>query len=78
MRKVAAAVLLKNRIGEEFDSIVTGVTPKGTFVRTIKPPVDGLVVRGQEGLKVGQHARVRLQSTDPASGFIDFAVVRHA
>ncbi|HSE26234.1 MAG TPA: RNB domain-containing ribonuclease [Pyrinomonadaceae bacterium] len=78
MRKVAAAVLLKNRIGEEFDSIVTGVTPKGTFVRTIKPPVDGLVVRGKEGLKVGQHARVRLQSTDPANGFIDFAVVRHA
>jgi len=78
MRKVAAAVLLKNRIGEEFDAIVTGITPKGTFVRTIKPPVDGLIVRGKEGLKVGQHARVRLQSTDPESGFIDFAVVRHA
>jgi len=78
MRKVAAAVLLRNRIGEEFDAIVTGITAKGTFVRTIKPPVDGLVVRGKEGLKVGQHARVKLQSTDPASGFIDFAVVRHA
>ena len=78
MRKVAAAMLLRNRIGDEFDVIVTGITPKGTFVRTIKPPVDGLVVRGKEGLKVGQHARVRLQSTDPVNGFIDFAVVRHA
>lgn len=78
MRKVAAAMLLRNRIGDVFDAIVTGITPKGTFVRTIKPPVDGLVVRGKEGLKVGQHARVRLESTDPANGFIDFAVIRHA
>ena len=78
MRKVASAVLLRDRIGDEFDAIVTGITPKGTFVRTIKPPVDGFVVRGKEGLKVGQHARVGLQSTDPTNGFIDFAVVRHA
>ena len=78
MRKIAAAMLLRNRVGDEFDAIVTGITPKGTFVRTIKPPVDGLVVRGKEGLKVGQHARVRLQATDPANGFIDFAIVRHA
>jgi exoribonuclease-2 len=28
MRKVGAAVLLEKRIGEEFDAIVTGVTPK--------------------------------------------------
>jgi VacB/RNase II family 3'-5' exoribonuclease len=75
MRKIAAAMLLRNRIGDEFAAIVTGITTKGTFVRTIKPPVDGLVVRGKEGLKVGQHARVRLQSTDPVNGFIDFAVV---
>ena len=78
MRKIAAAMLLRNRVGDEFDAIVTGVTAKGTFVRTLKPPVDGLVVRGKEGLKVGQHARVRLQATDPVNGFIDFAIVRHA
>src|SRR5262249_15966480 len=47
MRKVAAAVFLRGRIGEEFRAIVTGVTPKGTFARAIKPPVDGLVVKGQ-------------------------------
>jgi len=73
MRKVAAAVLLKDRIGEEFAAIVTGVSEKGTFARTLKPPVDGRVVRGEHGLRVGDKVRVRLLSTDPERGFIDFA-----
>lgn len=75
MRKVAAAVLMKDRIGEEFNAIVTGATPKGTFARILKPPVDGMVVRGQAHLKVGQRARVKLLSTDPRRGFIDFAAI---
>ncbi len=75
MRKVAAAVFLRGRIGEEFRAIVTGVTPKGTFARAIKPPVDGLVVKGQHGLKVGQQVRVKLLATDPHQGYIDFGVV---
>jgi exoribonuclease-2 len=73
MRKVAAAVLLRDKIGEEFKAIVTGVTPKGTFARIISPPVDGRVMRGERGLRVGEQVRVRLLSTDPQHGFIDFA-----
>ncbi len=73
MRKVAAAVLLQDRIGEEFKAIVTGVTDKGTFARIVSPPVDGRVMRGERGLRVGETVRVRLLSTDPARGFIDFA-----
>ena len=73
MRKVAAAVFLEHRIGEEFDAIVTGVTPKGTFARLKKPAVDGRVTRGEHGLRVGDEVRVRLLSTDPPRGFIDFA-----
>jgi exoribonuclease-2 len=73
MRKVAAAVLLRDKIGEEFNSIVTGVTDKGTFARLISPPVDGRVMRGERGLKVGENVRVRLLDTDPERGFIDFA-----
>jgi exoribonuclease-2 len=73
MRKVAAAVFLEHRIGEEFDAIVTGVTPKGTFARLKKPAVDGRVTRGEQGLRVGDEVRVRLLSTDPPRGFIDFA-----
>ncbi|MDQ6652776.1 MAG: RNB domain-containing ribonuclease [Acidobacteriota bacterium] len=73
MRKVAAAMLLKDSIGKEFEAIVTGVTPKGTFARVIAPPVDGRVMRGERGMRVGDKVSVRLLSTDPQRGFIDFA-----
>ena len=33
VRKIAAAVLLSDQIGKEFDAIVTGVTEKGTFAQ---------------------------------------------
>jgi ribonuclease R len=72
MRKVAAAVLMQNRIGEVFDAIVTGVTPKGIFARVIRPPVDGRVMRGEQGLRIGEKIRVKLLSADPQRGFIDF------
>jgi exoribonuclease-2 len=78
MRKVGAAVLLRERIGEEFDAIVTGVTPKGTFARLIKPPVDGRVMRGEHGLRVGEKVRVKLISTDARRGFIDFGHIGDA
>ena len=41
MRKVGAALFLSSRIGATFDAVVTGVTPKGTFVRTIDPARGG-------------------------------------
>ena len=75
MRKVGAAVMLANRIGEEFGAIVTGVTPKGTFARLLRPPVDGRIMHGERGLRVGESVRVKLISTDPQRGFIDFGVV---
>jgi exoribonuclease-2 len=73
MRKVAAALLLRNQIGQQFDAIVTGESEKGTYARIINPPVDGRVVQGEHGLRVGEKTRVRLLSTDPERGFIDFA-----
>jgi VacB/RNase II family 3'-5' exoribonuclease len=76
MRKAAAAVLLGQRIGEVFDAIVTGVSEKGTFVRLIKPPAEGRVMRGEHGLDVGDRVRVRLIETNPERGFIDFARVK--
>jgi exoribonuclease-2 len=72
MRKVAAALFLSNRIGATFDAVVTGVTAKGTFVRLLAPPAEGRVVRGEEGLDVGDQTRVRLVATEPTRGFIDF------
>jgi exoribonuclease-2 len=72
VRKTAAALLLSDHIGETFDGIVTGVNEKGTFVRTIKPPAEGMVVRDHEGFDVGDKVRVKLVGADPNRGFIDF------
>ena len=73
MSKRIAAVAMTGRIGEQFDAIVTGVTPKGTFVRVLKPHVEGLLARGQQGVDVGDKLRVKLLSTDVQRGYIDFA-----
>jgi exoribonuclease-2 len=72
MRKVAAACLLSRRIGEVFEGIVTGASPKGTYVRLLKLPAEGRVVRGAQGIDVGDKVQVRLAAVDVAKGFIDF------
>jgi exoribonuclease-2 len=74
MQKRIAAVVLAKRIGQSFPAIVTGVNKYGTFVRTLDPHVDGMVVSGGKGLDVGDKVTVKLVSTDPQRGFIDFAV----
>ncbi|MEO6865827.1 MAG: RNB domain-containing ribonuclease [Gemmatimonadaceae bacterium] len=74
VRKVVAAVAMSGRIGESFDAIVTGVTPNGTYVRVLAPPIEGRVMRGEQGLDVGDKVRAQLLSTDPKRGFIDFGV----
>jgi VacB/RNase II family 3'-5' exoribonuclease len=76
MQKRIAAVVLHPRIGQSFPAIVTGATDHGTFVRTLNPHVDGMVVQGAKGLDVGDKVTVKLVSTDPQRGFIDFAVQR--
>lgn len=75
VRKSAAALLLGSRIGQQFDAIVTGASDKGTWVRIQEPVAEGRVVRGYEGLDVGDRVRVALVHTDTARGFIDFAQV---
>jgi exoribonuclease-2 len=72
VQKSAAALLLASRIGEQFDAIVTGASEKGTWVRILQPSVEGKVVRGSQGLDVGDHVRVELVDTDVERGFIDF------
>jgi exoribonuclease-2 len=75
MAKRMAAVAMQNRIGATFDAIVTGATPKGTFVRVAQPRVEGLLAQGQQGVDVGDKLRVKLIRTDVQHGFIDFARV---
>ncbi|HEY6457016.1 MAG TPA: RNB domain-containing ribonuclease [Steroidobacteraceae bacterium] len=76
--KSAAALLLRPRIGQMFDAIVTGAAAKGTWARSTVPPVEGRIVRGFQGLQVGQSVRVRLLSVDVTRGFIDFACEAHS
>ena len=72
LRKMAAAAMLAAHVGERYDAIVTGDTAHGVYVRLLQPPVEGRVVRNEEGLDVGDRTTVKLLSTDPARGFIDF------
>ncbi len=73
MAKRLSAVAMQGHIGEIFDAIVTGVTPHGTFVRVLKPHIEGLLAQGQNGLDVGDKLRARLTRTDVQRGYIDFA-----
>jgi len=75
MSKRLAAVAMQNRIGAVFDAIVTGATPKGTFVRVEQPHVEGLLAQGQQGADVGDRMRVKLIRVDVQRGYIDFARV---
>lgn len=76
VRKVAGAILIRNRIGEIFDAIVTGASEKGTYVRLLQPPVEGKVVYQDRGMDVGQQVRVRLIRVEPHKGFIDFEGIK--
>ena len=73
--KSAAALLLESRIGERFDSIVTGASEKGTWVRLLNIPVEGKLVEGFEGLDVGERVLVQLIDTNVEHGYIDFKKV---
>jgi len=72
MSKRLAALAMAHHIGEVFDAIVTGTTPKGTFVRVLQPHMEGLLTDGAQGLNVGDKLRAKLTRTDAQHGFIDF------
>jgi exoribonuclease-2 len=73
--KSAAAMLLSSRIGAQFDALCTGAADKGTWVRIFTPPVEGRLLKGFQGVDVGDRLKVRLIHTDVDKGFIDFEKV---
>ena len=75
VRKIAAAMLFSGKIGQRFRAIVTGKKSAGTFVRVVDPPVEGMLVRGDQGVDVGDEIEVELLSTNIKHGFIDFGRV---
>ncbi|MES2273923.1 MAG: RNB domain-containing ribonuclease, partial [Chlamydiota bacterium] len=73
--KCAAAIVLSKEIGRSFSAMVTGASPKGTWVRLQKPPIEGKLIRGFEGVDVGDFIKVKLLHVDVLNGHIDFAKV---
>jgi exoribonuclease II len=76
VRKSVAAQFLAGRVGESFDALVTGASDKGTWVRLLTPPAEGKVVKGEQGMDVGDQVKVQLVGVNVERGFIDFARVR--
>jgi exoribonuclease-2 len=75
MNKRIAAVAMADRVGQTFPAVVTGVSPKGVFVRVQNPPIEGRLVRGEAGVDTGDRIQVTLTGVNPERGFIDFARV---
>ena len=75
MQKRVAAVAMADSVGKRFSGVITGAGEKGTYVRVFNPPVEGKVMRGAQGLDVGDKVNVTLLHTDPVHAFIDFGVV---
>jgi exoribonuclease-2 len=70
--KSAAALLLRDRIGETFEAVVTGASEKGTYVRILSPMAEGRLEIDFAGMDVGQKLRVELLSADVERGYLDF------
>jgi exoribonuclease-2 len=70
--KSAAALLLQSRVGEQFNSIVTGASEVGTWVRLLDMPIEGKLVEGFAGVDVGDQIRAQLGDTNVERGYIDF------
>ena len=75
VRKSEAALLLESHVGQQFDAIVTGRSVSDTWIRILRPPIEGKLVARVPALEVGQRIRVKLVSTNVERGFIDFVLV---
>jgi exoribonuclease II len=71
--KCAAAMMLVHLIGHQYKAMVTGASPKGTWVRIANPPIEGRLTHGFEGIDVGDWIAVQLIRVDIHNGHIDFS-----
>jgi exoribonuclease-2 len=76
VKKCAAAAMLRPRVGQEFDAVVSGINASGMWVRLLHPPVEGKLISEAKHLDIGHSVRVRLESVNPERGFIDFELIR--
>src|SRR5687767_5621883 len=72
-RKRAAALALRDRVGDTFRAVVSGTSRKATWITLVPDGTEGRLVRGRSGLSPGASVGVVLLAADPRRGFIDFA-----
>jgi ribonuclease R len=72
-RKQAAALSLRDHVGEPFHAVISGTSRNATWLRIMPSEIEGRLVRGRRGLSVGTEVDVVLLAVDPNRGFIDFA-----
>jgi predicted RNA-binding protein with RPS1 domain len=72
-RKRAAALSLRDHVGEVFHAVISGTSRNATWLRIMPGEIEGRLVRGRRGLSVGKEVDVVLLAVDPNRGFIDFA-----
>ncbi len=72
-RKRAAALQLRDRVGESFRAVVSGISSRATWILLSESGAEGRLVRGRKGLTTGDELEVVLLTADPIRGFIDFA-----
>jgi exoribonuclease R len=72
-RKRAAALALQDRVGDTFRAVVSGTSKKATWITVAPDGIEGRLVRGRSGLRLGSGVGVVLLAADPSRGFIDFA-----
>lgn len=75
LSKCAIAIVLQKEIGRTFRAMVTGASPKGTWVRVEGPPIEGKLTKGFKKVDVGDFLQVKLIHVDVLNGHIDFARV---
>lgn len=72
--KSAAALFLSTCIGTSYKGIITGASDKGTWVKVGQQAIEGRIIKGFEGLDVGDKVNVRLHSVDVPKGHINFVL----
>jgi len=70
-RAMTERVLLPDSLKASMAGQPAHYLENGAWVRIPEPSVEGKVVRGSQGLDVGDHGRVELVDTDVERGFID-------